>query len=313
MYVEVSESETISIPWGPTPASPLESADDVSVDPTQLTLSVDPLLGFSGYGHKMPYRIVRDGVRSISSTAMSQNRVGALYYVDLPVVGLGVIEDLNITTAPGLTIEGRSNIEGYVLGVDNEIFTFSVKEEVSIILPSSVLPVGSTPDADNKIALAGQNLQVNYDSAPIIADVQSFFDSKLDRVIVANSRVRHFLPSYVFLDASYAGGDTESAVAVDLISFINNIDPNVNELSSDAITRVISKRNAVRVQQPITLIALTHGVDRRIRGTQSEDVIGGGDIPTFAGTYKQTYFIAGPDTSEEDVRPNGEQVFLTRI
>ena len=313
MYLEVAESEIISIPWAPTPASPLEGVDDVSVDPTQILLSADPISPLLGYGHKMPYRIIRDGVKSISSTAMSQNRAGALYYVDLPVIGLGVIEDLNISTEPGLTIEGRSNIEGYVFAVDNEIFTFSTQEEVSIILPSSVLPVGSTPDADNKIALAGQNLQVNYDSAPIIADVQSFFDSKLDRVIVANSLVRHFLPTYVFLDAVYVGGDSEDLVAADLISLINNIDPNVNELASDAVTKVITRRSAIRVQQPINMISLTHGVDRRIRGAQSTDVLGGGSTPTFAGTYKQTYFIAGPNTSSDDVRPDGEQVFLTRI
>lgn len=313
MYVEVPESETISVPWGATPASPLEGVDDVSVDPTQLQLSNDPTAGFAGFSHKMPYRITRDGVKSISSTAMSQNRAGALYFVDLPVVGLGVIEDLNITVSAGLTLEGRSKIEGYVLAVDNEIFTYSTEEQVSIILPSSVLPIGSTPDADNKIALTGQNLQVNYDSAPLIADIQSFFDSKLDRVIVASALVRHFLPSYVFLDAVYVGGDEESSVAVDLISLINNIDPNLNELRSDAVTQVIRKRNAIQVRQPINLIALTHGIDRRIRGTQSEDFIGGTNLPTFQGNFKQTYFIAGPDTSTEDVRPDGEQVFLTRL
>lgn len=313
MYVEVPESETISVPWGATPASPLEGVDDVAVDPTQLLLSNDPTDGFAGFSHKMPYRITRAGVKSVSSTAMSQNRAGALYYVDLPVVGLGVIEDLNISVAAGLTLEGRSRIEGYTLAVGNEIFTFSVEEQVSIILPSSVLPVGSTPDADNKIALTGQNLQVNYDSAPLIADIQAFFDSKLDRVVVASALVRHFLPSYVFLDAIYVGGDVESDVAADLISFINNIDPNINELRSDDITQVIRRRNAIQVQQPINLIALTHGIDRRIRGTQSEDFIGGTNLPTFQGNFKQTYFISGPDSSTDDVRPNGEQVFLTRL
>jgi len=163
------------------------------------------------------------------------------------------------------------------------------------------------------IALAGQNLQVNYDSAPLISDIQAFFDSKLDRVIVASALVRHFLPSYVFLDAIYVGGDVESAVADDLITFINNIDPNVTELRSAEMTQAIQRRNAIQVQQPINMIALTHGIDRRIRGTQSKDFIGGSNLPTFQGNFKQTYFIAGPDTSAEDVRPDGEQVFLTRL
>ena len=109
------------------------------------------------------------------------------------------------------------------------------------------------------------------------------------------------------------GGDIESSVAADLISLINNIDPDLNELASDAITTAIRKRNSIQVRQPINLIAITHGIDRRIRGTQSTDSLGGSNLPTFRGNFKQTYFIAGPDTSTEEVRPNGEQVFLTRL
>jgi hypothetical protein len=314
MYREVSEQATISIPWAASPASPIEGVDDVNpgTDPSQIQLSQDPTEG-TGFSHKMPYRIIRDGVKKISSTAMSENRAGALYYVDLPVLGLGVISDLNITEDEGLTLEGRHRIDGYTLRVENEVFTFSTEEEVSIILPGSVLPVGSTPDLDNEISLAGQNLQVNYDSAPVISDIQAFFDSKLDRVVVASALVRHFLPSYVFLDVIYVGGDDESEVASDLITLINNIDPDLNELSSDAITGTITKRGAIQVRQPITLIALTHGTDRRIRGTQSTNSIGGNNLPTFRGNFKQTYFIAGPNTSDEETRPDGEQVYLTRL
>lgn len=314
MYREVAEQEVITIPWAASPNSPLEGVDDTSpADPTQITMSASPVNGIEGFGHLMPYRIIRDGVKTISSTAMSQNRAGALYFIDLPVIGLGVISDLNISVGIGLTIEGKSNIEGYTLAVDNDIFTFSSEEQTSIVLPNAVLPVGSTPDDDNKIALASQSLQINYDSAPLIASIQAFFDSKQDRVVVASALVRHFLPSYVFLDVLYSGGAIESEVAVDLISLINNINPDLNELASDEITRVIRKNGAVQVQQPINMIVLTHGIDRRIRGTQSKDVIGGGELPTFQGSFKQTYFIAGPDTSSEDVRPDGEQVFLTRI
>ena len=94
---------------------------------------------------------------------------------------------------------------------------------------------------------------------------------------------------------------------------IANIDPDLNELSSDEVAKIIRQQGASQVEQPIRLIVLTHGVDRRIRGTQSFNIIGGEELPTFSGTFKQTYFIAGPDTSEEDVRPNGEQVFLDRL
>ncbi len=172
--------------------------------------------------------------------------------------------------------------------------------------------MGSTPDLDNEVKLTGQSIQINYDNAPLIASIQQFFDSPLDRVVCANILVRHFLPSYVILDAVYTGGDNEATVAADLINYINSIDPDLTELSSDEIAKIIHK-HATKVKQPINLVVLTHGSDRRIRGTQSTDVIGGTSLPTFTGNFKQTYFIAGPNTSSDDPRPSGEQVFLVRI
>jgi hypothetical protein len=306
-YAEVATQAIITIPWSASDNPILATSED------QIDLSVSPVAGGENFAHKMPYRIIREGVYKISSTQMAEQRQGALYYVDLPVLGIGTLEELNIDESVGLLLDGNYLINGYTLRVENELYAYSTKEQVSIILPSAVLPVGSTPDLDNEIKLAGQNLQVNYDSAPLIASIQQFFDSPLDRIVVANTLVRHFLPSYVFLDVLYVGGDDESTVATDLIKYINSIDPDLNELSSDEISKIVRQHSAVKVKQPINLIVLTHGSDRRIRGTQSEDVIGGVNLPTFKGTFKQTYFISGPNTSDEDPRPNGEQVFLVRL
>lgn len=319
LYRESSERATISIPWS-LPQNPLLGVDDViaPAEPEQAHLSIDPLSGplpalAENYSHKMPYRILRDGVLLISSTEMETNRDGALYYIDIPVRGQGVLAELNITTDVGLQLEGNYRIDGYTLQVRDEIFVFSEDEQVSIVLPPNVLPVGSTPDLDNRATLAGQNLQVNYDNAELISSIQQFFDSPLDRVVLANALVRHFLPSYVFVDATYTGGNAESTVATEIIAYINNIDPNINEISADEIGKIINQQGATQVQRPLKMVVLTHGVDRRIRGTQSVNVIGGTNLPTFSGTFKQTYFIAGPDTSSEDVRPSGEQVFLDRL
>jgi hypothetical protein len=261
----------------------------------------------------MPYRIIRSDVKRISSTAMADQRYGALYYIDLPLVGLGVRSDFNISKSVGLEMFGNYKASGYTLDVEKDIYTYSDEEQVSIVLPRSVLPVGSTPDLDNELNLAGQNMQVNYDSATLVSNIQAFFDSPLDRVVVANVLVRHFLPSYVFLDATYVGGDSTELVAEQIIDYINAIDPDLNELVADDIAEIIRKRKASQVRLPINMIVLTHGTDRRIRGTQSEDIIGGTELPTFTGNFNQTYFIAGPDTSDDDPRPDGEQVYLTRL
>jgi len=313
MYSEVSEKATVTIPW--LSASEPDGSDNPVEETSeiQIEISEDPIGTGANYGHRMPYRILRDDIFKVSSTIMESQREGALYFVDVPVLGIGTREELNIDTETALQLEGNFKIDGYTLEVENEIFTFSEDEQVSIILPASVLPPGSTPDIANRISLGGQNLQVNYDNAALIASIQQFFDSPLDRVTVANILVRHFLPTYVIIDASYTGGALESEVAQAIIDHINSIDPNVNELTSDDISRIIRQKGASQVQQPIKLIALTHGIDRRIRGTQSLDAIGGLDLPNFQGTFKQSYFIPGPDTSDEDTRPNGEQIFLDRL
>jgi hypothetical protein len=311
MYQETSEQREVSIPWSTftPPANPIneDSQEQISVGGPTTWLN-DP-----GFSHMMPYRVIREGVLKISSTAMDGSRTGALYYVDLSLIGLGVREEFNISKLHGLEMFGERKIAGYTFEVEKSIFTFSTEEQTSIVLPRSVLPVGSTPDLDNEISLAGQNLQVNYDSAPLVGNIQNFFNSPLDRVIVSNTLVRHFLPTYVFLDVTYVGGDSEAVVAEAIIKYIDTIDPNVNELVADDVAEIIRRRGASQVRLPINLIALTHGTDRRIRGAQSQDLIGGTSLPTFAGNFNQVYFIAGPDTSEDETRPSGEQVYLIRL
>jgi hypothetical protein len=83
-------------------------------------------------------------------------------------------------------------------------------------------------------------------------------------------------------------------------------------LEASKIVKLIEKKGASAITLPITLIALTHGIDRSIRGMRSEDNIGAASVAAFQGNFNQSYFIAGPDTSREPVRPDGEQVFLRK-
>ncbi len=295
----------IEIPWNASP-HPL---DETSV--SQLTFS-GLLVPGANWNYKVPYRFIRPGVKRFSSTSMALKREGALYYVDLPVVGLGPGDEMNILKTLGFKIAGRSLISGYTLQVRNSIFTFSSREQVDIILPNAVLPVGSTPELDNQFNLAGQNIQVVYDNAPLIDSLQRFFDSPQDRVLVANTLVRHFLPSYVFLDVAYSGGSSDDVVAKDVINYINNISPDRNVLEASKVVDLLKRKGASAITLPITLIALTHGIDRSIRGMRSEDNIGASSVAAFKGNFNQSYFISGPDTSRESVRPDGEQVFLKK-
>jgi hypothetical protein len=310
IYEAVSrELEVASIPWSASPHPLLETSE------RQVEL-VNPVIdtgdGRRNWARLAPFRVLRPGVLRISSTEMAQQREGALYYIDIPVVGYGPGLEMNVTPEDGFILDGERKVAGYTLEVADENFVYSMKEETHLVLPNAVLPVGSTAALDNEFNLAGQNLEVTYNNAPVVEDIQSFLDSPLDRTTNANMLARHFLPAYVMLDANYSGGAAEGVVATEVISYINNLDPDVNEIRTDLIEDTIKRQGARTTELPIMLIALFHGTDRRIRGMRSETSIGIGDTPFFQGTFKQTYFISGPDTSKKSPRPTGEQVYLRR-
>lgn len=311
-YAAVSRKlDILDIPWVAASIHPLLATSEQQID-LESPGVVNTSGGERNYAHKAPFRILRPNVLRISSTEMAGQRDGALYFVDLPVIGYGPGKEMNVVPADGFVLSGNRKIDGYVLEVNDENFSYSTKESLHVILPNSVLPVGTTAEIDNQFNLSGQNLQITYDNAPLVDDLQTLFDAPLDRVTAANMLVRHFLPGYVLFDAVFSGGASEDVVALEIIKYINNIDPDTAEIRTDLLKDVITRKGALTVDLPLTVITLFHGIDRRIRGMRSTKSIGIGDSPFFKGDFKQTYFIAGPDTSSDQVRPVGEQVFLKR-
>lgn len=300
----------VGIPWTAAAIHPLLDTSDQQIE------LESPIVATSGtqrnYAHKAPFRVLRPDVFRISSTEMATQRSGALYYVDVPVIGYGPGEEMNVTPDDGFVLSGHRKIDGYTIEVKDENFTYSTQEGLHLVLPNSVLPVGASAGIDNQFNLSGQNLQITYDNAPLVEDLQTLYDAPLDRVTAANMLARHFLPGYVIFDATYSGGSGEADVAIEIIKYINNIDPDTAEIRTDLLQDVIKRKGAGTADLPLTVIVLFHGIDRRIRGMRSTKSVGIGDTPFFKGNFKQTYFIPGPDTSGQTTRPVGEQVFLRR-
>jgi hypothetical protein len=303
--------EIIGIPWATASVHPLLDTSEQQIE-LESPGVIDIIDEERNYAHKAPYRILRPDVLRISSTEMAEQRDGALWYIDIPVVGYGPGEEMNVSPEDGFILRGNRKVDGYTTEVSDENFSYSMEEELHVVLPNSVLPVGASAELDNLFNLSGQNLQITYNNAPLVEDLQTLFDAPLDRVTAASMLVRHFLPGYVIFDAVYSGGASEDLVAVELIKYINGIDPDLSEIRTDLLQDVIKRKGAGTADLPLTVIVLFHGIDRSIRGMRSTKSIGIGDVPFFQGTFKQTYFIAGPDTSDESTRPVGEQVFLRR-
>lgn len=306
-YDAIKQTRLITINWNlvPNPLDPA-STDQIILDTSLTTLNSTTL-----FTHKSPFRIIRKWLKKIPSTTMALNQDKGLYYFDVPVISIGLGDEFNFKEDTAFKFAGNRKIHGYLYSVADENLSFSTKEITDLILPVSILPVGSTPSQENELKLAGQNIQLIYDNASIVDELQRFFDSPLDRVVNSNPLIRHFLPAYVYLDIEYVGGSSSDVVYTDLKDLINNITPDDNELRVDAIARILQKRTAKQVKMPIELVALVHGLDRKIRAIRSKNAIGI-DFPVFKGVNKMVYFIGGSNTSEQDPRPTGEQIYLKR-
>ncbi len=307
-YSKTKESQIISIDWAAVP-NPL---DPSSTKQIQLPNSVTTNGSIVNFSHKMPFRIVRDGIKIISSTELSEQREQGLYYFDIPVLSLGTTPEYLFKENSPFCITGSYEIEGYKMRPDNKILSYSTRETGTFQFPLSILPAGASYSRDNYVPIVGANIKISYDQAPTIRNIQQFFSSPLDRIANTNALVRHFLPAYPYIELSYIGGADTDITAKDVISYINTLIAEDNQIRVDALTDLLKKRLAKQITNPIQLVALVHGEDRSIRTLRSEDSIGILNDPIYDGQQRMIIFYAGQDVSKETTIPNQEYVKLTR-
>lgn len=265
-------------------------------------------------GVGQPYAILRPGIQRITSTQMSENRENGLYYFDVLVTSLGSLDVFNL--AQGTKMEpvfGTYKSDGYRYEVENNNFTFSAYEEVRLVFSPKFLPVGEEDRQESFLPTRGQKLQLSYDYSGLVAQIQQLMLGDLERQLVSDPLVRHFLPSYFYFTATYSGGSKESVVAQDIIDFVNSLRP-VDELSLAKIEDLFRQRSVTDWTHPMELITLTHDIDRRMVVERSNDRIGGTATVLYNGTNRISFITPGKDQSsqdEEDV-PAGERIYLTR-
>lgn len=308
LYSNTKSTQKILIDWTVTP-NPIDST---STQQIQLPTTVTTLGSTMNFSHKMPFRVVRKGLEIISSTDMSKQREQGLYYFDVPVLSLGTAKDYLFNKNDPFYITGSFKIEGYLLNPGNKILSYSTQEAGTLKLPLGILPVGSDYSKDNYLSIAGSTLKITYDQAPTVRNVQEFVSSPLDRVANTNTLVRHFLPAYPYIEVAYVGGADTDLVGQDIISYINTLLIEENEIRVDALIDLLKKRLARQVKNPIQLVALVHGENRRIRTLRSSDSIGILSDPIYDGRPKMIAFYPGPDVSKDTEVPNLEYVKLTR-
>ena len=260
-----------SNPYDPTKGFQIEIKDTEGAAPPA------PPTGF--YNQANHFQVLRPGVQRISSTDMNKQVESGLNYADIELISDGCGDACNIPEGLVFIVADYTS-DGYRLVVDNTNLSYSTQEQLSMTLTSSMLEVGETDSVENEIQLAGRNLQIEYEQASIVADIQSFASSDLDRVLTASILVRHLFPTYINFDMNYVGGSGSDVVTADVLAYLDALTPNDRVVAS-VIQDKASRRGASSVTSPITLLAIAHDEARQISVDRSYNSVSKGKLSTF--------------------------------
>jgi hypothetical protein len=211
---------------------------------------------------------------------MAGNQTDAsLYYFDVELVSEGTGDAWNIDAAKQL-LASNYRSDGYYLVTANENLTFSTAEDVQLRLSRSILQQGVTDSPRNATEISGQNIQINYERATLIADVQNFIGAETERVVNESPLARHLIPHYVRFDLNYVGGSTTDIVTADIETYIKGVFPQDAVEVSD-IERIVSNRGASSIQNPVDLLAIVYDIDRTVQAQRSQDRLTTTRLATF--------------------------------
>lgn len=226
------------------------------------------------------FRVLRQGLQRIVATDMENNTAEAgLYYFDVELISEGTGDAWNIDAEQQLTAV-RYRSDGFYLTTDDENLTFSPVELPKMVLSRSILESGVDDDPANATQLTGQSLQIIYDRAAIVSDIQNFVSSETERVVCASPLGRHLIPHFVRFDMTYVGGSKESVVVPEVEQYIRNLYPS-DELESSDLQKIVLDRGATSIDNPIDIIAVVHYTDRTVYVSRSQDALTTGRLAAF--------------------------------
>lgn len=254
------------------------AADQVSVSPAFPDAA--STVPFSSPITRQTFRVTRQGVQRTTASSMVDNAAEAgLYYFDVELISLGTGDQWNIDRGLQMTVSGTRS-DGYYLTSGDSNTTFSSIEEIGLVLSRSILENGVDDDPQNATQLSGQNIQITYERAPLVNDLQSFIGSDVERVVCSSPLGRHLLPHFVRFDVNYFGGSREGVVTPEVEQYVRDLFPQ-NVLESSDVQKIILNRGATSITNPIDLIALVHYTDRTVYAARSQNGLTTGRLAAF--------------------------------
>ncbi len=237
---------------------------------------------FSGFAleQRESYEIRRPGTQRLSSTQMSANTAEAgLYYFDVELVSEGTGDLFNIDSGQQLTAEGYRS-DGYYLTTADPNLTFSMTDKPLLHISRSILEVGTSDSPANATQLTGQNIEVTYERATLVSDVQNFVLSDTERVVCSNPLARHLVPHFVRFDFEYIGGSSASVISTAMEDYIRGLFPS-DYLEVGDLNDIAYQRGATGVTNPVDLIAIVHNYDRTVQAQRSQNALNTGRLAAF--------------------------------
>jgi hypothetical protein len=249
---------------------------------TQVTFTAVPVNGtlFSTPFTRQQFKVFRAGVQRISTSQMKlQTAEAGLYYMDVELVSEGTGDLWNLDAGEQLTASGFKS-DGYFLTTEDSNLTFSVIERPRMSISKTILEDGVDDDPANATQVAGQNIQITYDRATLVEDVQNFISSETERVVNSSPLARHLIPHFVRFDLTYVGGSKEEVVVPDVEDYITKLAP-AEALESSDLQKIVSDAGATSITNPLDLIAIVHNVDRSITAARSQNRLTTGRLAAF--------------------------------
>lgn len=250
---------------------------------TQVALSPLPDSGTSPFTSpftRQQFKVFRSGVQRVSTSTMKENTAEAgLYYMDVELVSEGTGDLWNISAGQQLTPIGYRS-DGYYLTTEDSNLTFSTIERPRLSISKSILEEGVDDDPSNATQLAGQNILITYDRASLVEDTQNFISSETERVVNSSPLARHLIPHFVRFDSTYVGGQKEEVVVPKVEDYITKLAP-TEALESSDVQKILSDNGATSIDNPISLIAIVHQVNREIVAARSQNRLTTGRLAAF--------------------------------
>lgn len=216
-------------------------------------------------------RLSRNGLQRISSVDMTDNEDElGLYYWDVECTSEGHGDSWNIDPDLSGTVTDYYS-EGWEASVEDDTVSYSMSEAPWVHISPRVLLSGDD-DPSNYLTLLEESAQLDYQREDIVESIHSFIRSPSERTVNNNPLARALTPTLVRTSISYSNGYTESEAREEIADAIEAVMPN-RQLEVSDMVKILTDGGATYVTLPITLIGISHQVDRTVTIERSEDYI----------------------------------------